>query len=418
MAAKSEILLLKQALQVEMAKILTKGDSRFLVASAWFKKMQSYVGYLVTDVLGDNPGVIDNSDLLKPSSNIIKDCMVEKQDYILVPEIIWNLLVKQFGLKSGQEPIARKVIELGMFVKRLEVEVYFVELQVSQFSDMGSFRRVTFSRNDKLGEEVLRRMKDIFCLNSVSDADIKLIAISCGECYELHPSENVWEAGLVTLTRLVIVQRVQDGSWPTVSEKDIEINCRFADKWENIKWLETKIVDMKEDKQDHEKKMLAQDYEQEKEALQQHLKTLQRRHHYLNKRLTDKHKKQGQEREKLKVELKNQVRNINSSMVEKQKLERAKLQMDLKSKVKDLDITVNDGTLIPPTPHPFSVPECPVCLEAMLPPKNIFNCANGHLVCSDCRKNVERCPTCKQGVTGRATCMEQHLIGLFKKSHV
>jgi len=418
MAVQHEILNLKQVLQVEMARTLVKCDNRFLVASAWFKKMQSHVGYLVTDVLGDNPGVIDNSDLLKPSTNDIKDCLVEKKDYYLVPEIVWKRLVNQFGLASGQEPIARKVIELGMFVKRLEVEVYLVELQVSQYSDMGSVRRLSFSRNDKLGEEVLRRMKDIFCLASVSDNDVKLIAVSCGECYELHPSENVWEAGLVTLTRLVIVQRGQDGSWPSVSEKDIDVNCRFADKWENIKWLEGKIVEMKEDKQDHEKKMLAQDYEQEKEVLQQHLKTLQKRHHYLNKRLTDKHKKQALEREQLKVELKNQVRNINTSMVEKQKLERVKLQMDLKSKVKDLDITVNDGTLIPPTPRPYPVPECPVCLEAMLPPKNIFNCANGHLVCSDCRENVERCPTCKLGVTGRATCMEQHLIGLFKKSLV
>ena len=40
--------------------------------------------------------------------------------------------------------------------------------------------------------------------------------------------------------------------------------------------------------------------------------------------------------------------------------------------------------------------ECPVCLEEMEPPKQIWNCANGHAVCGDCReKGVVVCPTCK-----------------------
>jgi E3 ubiquitin-protein ligase SIAH1 len=38
--------------------------------------------------------------------------------------------------------------------------------------------------------------------------------------------------------------------------------------------------------------------------------------------------------------------------------------------------------------------ECPVCLEYMGPP--ITFCENGHNICSSCRPELERCPTCRQ----------------------
>ena len=36
---------------------------------------------------------------------------------------------------------------------------------------------------------------------------------------------------------------------------------------------------------------------------------------------------------------------------------------------------------------------CPVCLEYMLPPIKL--CTNGHNICNNCRKRVQRCPTCR-----------------------
>jgi E3 ubiquitin-protein ligase SIAH1 len=38
--------------------------------------------------------------------------------------------------------------------------------------------------------------------------------------------------------------------------------------------------------------------------------------------------------------------------------------------------------------------ECPVCVEYMLPP--IEFCKNGHNICSNCRLNLQECPTCRQ----------------------
>ena len=38
--------------------------------------------------------------------------------------------------------------------------------------------------------------------------------------------------------------------------------------------------------------------------------------------------------------------------------------------------------------------ECPVCLET--PEGEIFCCVEQHLVCSNCRPNVRKCPQCRQ----------------------
>jgi len=63
----------------------------------------------------------------------------------------------------------------------------------------------------------------------------------------------------------------------------------------------------------------------------------------------------------------------------------------------------------PPPPPPSSlIPECPVCFESMKPPLQIFNCGNGHLVCSVCRPKlpIDKCH-CLAMYTGRATAVEQ-----------
>ena len=41
--------------------------------------------------------------------------------------------------------------------------------------------------------------------------------------------------------------------------------------------------------------------------------------------------------------------------------------------------------------------ECPVCMEYMVPPIKL--CTNGHNICSKCRERVQRCPTCRAGIS-------------------
>merc|ERR1712059_54202 len=58
-------------------------------------------------------------------------------------------------------------------------------------------------------------------------------------------------------------------------------------------------------------------------------------------------------------------------------------------------------------------PECPICFDLMSPPGKIFQCGSGHFVCESCEPRVRLsgncCPTCRMGLTGRATGMEQFL---------
>jgi len=66
----------------------------------------------------------------------------------------------------------------------------------------------------------------------------------------------------------------------------------------------------------------------------------------------------------------------------------------------------------------LGAPECPVCLERMAPPTQIFQCRNGHLVCGACRPGLQPpiCPECRADLTGmgRATAMEQFLRTIFR----
>ena len=66
-----------------------------------------------------------------------------------------------------------------------------------------------------------------------------------------------------------------------------------------------------------------------------------------------------------------------------------------------------------PAPTPTPAPECPICLESLAPPARLYNCPEGHLLCSECRTKVEVCQLCRKPVQGRATAMEQYLTAVY-----
>jgi len=53
----------------------------------------------------------------------------------------------------------------------------------------------------------------------------------------------------------------------------------------------------------------------------------------------------------------------------------------------------------------YSLLECPVCLEIAWPPKKIFQCREGHIICDTCKANpnLKNCPMCR-------TPLSNHLI--------
>jgi len=120
--------------------------------------------------------------------------------------------------------------------------------------------------------------------------------------------------------------------------------------------------------------------------------------------LETKHKKQAEDQKKRHSEERTKAEKEN--VVTKQELEELKKSLD-------------HLLLAPDTPNKDKVtpcPTCPVCFDSLKPPMRILQCINGHLVCEKCRNQpqVEVCPTCREGFTGRATAMEQHLRALFK----
>jgi hypothetical protein len=56
--------------------------------------------------------------------------MIDELDFVLVPDEAWQLLVDEFNITPGQEPIARKVKIIIMFCNLIELKV---PLSISYF---------------------------------------------------------------------------------------------------------------------------------------------------------------------------------------------------------------------------------------------------------------------------------------------
>ena len=59
--------------------------------------------------------------------------------------------------------------------------------------------------------------------------------------------------------------------------------------------------------------------------------------------------------------------------------------------------------------------ECLVCCEEMAPPRTIFQCSQGHPVCSSCRPRLVHCPSCREAFMGRARGMEQLVLAILDR---
>ncbi|KAG5267227.1 hypothetical protein AALO_G00219400 [Alosa alosa] len=148
---------------------LRKGDIWYLVDSHWFKQWKKYVGFDSWDKyqMGDQnvyPGPVDNSGLLKDGDVLaIKEHLIDELDYILVPTEGWNKLVSWYGLTEAQEPIARKVVEQGMFVKHCKVEVYLTELKLCEDGNMENVVTRRFSKADTI-DVIEKEMRKLFSI--------------------------------------------------------------------------------------------------------------------------------------------------------------------------------------------------------------------------------------------------------------
>lgn len=196
---------------------LQKGDTWFLVDNAWFNMWKKYVGFdsWNTFCLGDQtfyPGPVFNSGLLTDSLTI-KEHLIEELDYILLPKEAWDKLISWYGLTEHQKPIARKVVEYGMFVKHLKVEVYFTKLILCEFSNMDQCVSQHFSKADTVAF-IEKEMCKIF--NIPEGKKTRLWAKYMSNTFQClgQPGNSIQDAGLFQGHVVLIEQRNEDGTWP------------------------------------------------------------------------------------------------------------------------------------------------------------------------------------------------------------
>ncbi|XP_038668234.1 ubiquitin carboxyl-terminal hydrolase 4 isoform X1 [Scyliorhinus canicula] len=198
---------------------LKKGDSWFLIDSRWFKQWKKYVGFDSWDTYnvgerGMFPGPIDNSGLFTAvESQALKEHLIDELDYVLVPTEAWNKLVNWYACVVGQEPIVRKVVEHGMFVKHCKVEVYLLELKLCENNNMENVVTRHFSKADTI-DTIEKEMRKLF--NISVGKETRLWNRYMTNTYEQlnKPDSTVQDAGLYQGQVLVIEQKNDDGTWP------------------------------------------------------------------------------------------------------------------------------------------------------------------------------------------------------------
>lgn len=191
----------------------------YLIDSRWFKQWKKYVGFDSWDMynVGEHnlfPGPIDNSGLFSdPESQTLKEHLIDELDYVLVPTEAWNKLLNWYGCVEGQQPIVRKVVEHGLFVKHCKVEVYLLELKLCENSDPTNVLSCHFSKADTIAT-IEKEMRKLF--NIPAERETRLWNKYMSNTYEqLSKLDNtIQDAGLYQGQVLVIEPQNEDGTWP------------------------------------------------------------------------------------------------------------------------------------------------------------------------------------------------------------
>lgn len=187
--------------------------------SRWFKQWKKYVGFDSWDKyqMGEQsvyPGPVDNRGLLRDGDALgIREHLIDELDYILLPADGWRRLESWYGLSEGQEPIARKVVEQGMFVKHCKVEVYLTELKLCEDGNMDTIVTRRFSKADTI-DTIEREMRKLFSIPD--EKETRLWNKYMSNTFEPlnKPDSTIQDAGLYQGQVLVIEQKNEDGSWP------------------------------------------------------------------------------------------------------------------------------------------------------------------------------------------------------------
>uniref|UniRef100_A0A8C7RXE5 Ubiquitin carboxyl-terminal hydrolase n=1 Tax=Oncorhynchus mykiss TaxID=8022 RepID=A0A8C7RXE5_ONCMY len=157
----------------------------------------------------------------------IKEHLIDELDYILIPTEGWNKLVSWYPLMEGQEPISRKVVEQGMFVKHCKVEVYLTELKLCEDRNMDNVVTRRFSKADTI-DTIEKEMRKLFSIPD--ERETRLWNKYMSNTFEPlnKPDSTIQDAGLYQGQVLVIEQKNEDGSWPRGSSAPNVKNSSYS----------------------------------------------------------------------------------------------------------------------------------------------------------------------------------------------
>lgn len=177
---------LKRSILEAIKKPLAKGDVWYLCDRVWFDKFNSYISQgssgspSDSDSMSDSdsssdsdadkfgeatglpschPGQIDLSGLYSNSKGDIKT-LLYSYEYIAIHENGWKRLVKEFGIKVGQKPIRREVVnKRAPRETELEVEVNFLVLNFAQNDNIDCVSRARGPRSKTLRMYMMNEYK-------------------------------------------------------------------------------------------------------------------------------------------------------------------------------------------------------------------------------------------------------------------
>uniref|UniRef100_A0AAY4C463 Ubiquitin carboxyl-terminal hydrolase n=1 Tax=Denticeps clupeoides TaxID=299321 RepID=A0AAY4C463_9TELE len=194
---------------------------RYLLEQRWFEQWSEYVKS------GDQnsslfPGPIDNSELFDELESChLKDCLVENEDFTLIPAEAWHKLLSWYGQVGDQPALERKVVDLP---STLKVEVYPVEVFLCLHSNMDNAVTVQFSRVDTI-QTIQKRMRAEFEVpdNAETRLWMKSSDTSCERLRNVHAS--VLDSCLSSGMTVIMEMRNADGTWP------IQILMNLKNAW-------------------------------------------------------------------------------------------------------------------------------------------------------------------------------------------
>ena len=121
----------------------------------------------------------------------------------------------------------------------------------------------------------------------------------------------------------------------------------------------------------------------------------------------------GDEHKKMVDDLEKEFKEKLSAMRESNERASKSLENQHKEQKEEIEKYIRGYLSLAPTPSPTPAPECPICLDSLAPPARLYNCPEGHLLCSECRSKVDICQSCRKPLQGRATAMEQYLRAVY-----